>query len=92
MPKHINNSFLISIPVTAHAQLVEKITELKHVQMSEDKTGLVSSASGDGVKFSFRPVIGTNNVEITVLENPNNVPQADIKARLEQDVAAIAKQ
>lgn len=81
-------SFTLTIPKAAHADLIEKLEQLEHVTLHEvAKPGRITHPSGGELQFT--PIAGTDQVTVTVVSNPTNTPESEIKARLEADIKTL---
>lgn len=83
-------SFTITVPKKDRDAMAAKLTKLGHVKMHGRHTGNVKHESG--LEFDFEPVGKTDEIRVQIHSNPENVPEDEIKSRLEADVQTLSKE
>lgn len=79
--------FTITVPAEHHDTIMAALDSLGHVSLNrENKTGIIRDESG--AEFAFAH-IGENDVEVTVIENPKDESESQLRARFEADIQTI---
>lgn len=81
------NSFRVTIPNEIREEVLKALSEVKHVTLHTTNTsGKIIPPDGGGLEFEYVPELNSNQVIITIVKNPNNVPLEYLKGRLEGDI------
>lgn len=81
--------FTITVLQKDQVFVAAKMSQLPHVKMLETRVNSGTVHHESVLEFSFEPVKDSDKVEITVIKNPHNVPEAQIKAHLEDDIKLL---